>query len=143
MSASGMIDGVITNLEAASVIGASYVTTDYAILEKTSGCCAVVGWEEIEYDPIGFGDSTLKGIVNTILVEGYIRQTNNPAENMKQNSGFADKIVLSISSDDTLQGSVDMVRHIRAYRRPDELVVAGGVTWIPIYVQIDGFEFSS
>ena len=140
MSASAMIDGILTNLNSSSVLGASGASTDYFVLETTSACCAVVGWQNIEYRPITFG--TDGGTTHTILVEGFIRDNNDPAKLMRDSAGFADLVVNSLGSDDTLQGSIDIVQRVFARKNAGEVVSAGGLTWMPIYVEIDGFEFN-
>jgi len=142
MSASGMIDGIITNLCAASVLGASGASTDYYVLETTSACCAVVGWINDEFVPQTFGAPMEGGKTHTILIQGYIRDNNDPVAIMKNNAGFIDLLMDSLISDSTLQDSINVVRRIFSTRNPDEMVSAGGLTWIPTNIEVTGFEFT-
>lgn len=142
MSASAMIDGIITNLTSTSVLGSGGADTNYFILETTSACCAVVGWQNINYMPERFGTPMTGGITHVVMVEGYMRDENNPTDLMQQSAGFADLLVNSLISDDTLQGSIATINRISARRNPYEAVSSGGLTWLPIYVEVEGYEFS-
>lgn len=119
------------------------VSTDYYVLETSSACCAVIGWQDRDYLPATFGTPMAGGITNIVLVEGFIRVTNNPSSNMAQNAGFADELMSSLTSDDTLQSSIDTIQRIHAFRRSNEAVSAGGETWLPMYLEVFGFEFTT
>ena len=82
------------------------------------------------------------GKTHTILIQGYIRDNNDPVSIMKNNAGFADLLVDSLISDSTLQDSIETIRRIVAIRNPDEMASAGGLTWIPINIEVTGFEFT-
>ena len=142
MSASAMIDGIITNLTSTSVLGASGASTDYFVLETTSACCAVVGWQTVNYIPDTFGDPMSGGKVTIVEIEGFIREKNNPAEIMRDSAGFADLLTNTLISDDTLQNSIDTIRRVSARRNSGEVASAGGLTWLPIYIEVEGFEFA-
>jgi len=142
MSASAMLDGILDNLNSSSVLGASGASTDYYVLETTSACCAVVSWQSIDINPITFGEPMGDGTLHTMLIEGFVRDNNDPVQLMKDSAGLADLLTATLKSDNTLQGTIDSTMKITARKNLHELASAGGLTWSPIYIEIEGFEFS-
>jgi hypothetical protein len=140
MSASAIADGIITNLNAASVLGSGGASKNYEVMELTSGCCAVVGWTGGVSTPVTFGTPAQRGWTHTI--EAYIKDTGDHPAVMKNNFALVDKLIATIESDLSLQGTVQIVSEVRARRTPGEAVSLGGMTWYPMVVELDSTEFS-
>lgn len=134
-SASAIARGLINNLSAASVIGGCAVSTNYEVLETSSGCCAVVTWTDIISVPISFGMDTAEDYAH--YLEIYIRDEGNSTTTMNNVYALADKVVNSIISDQTIQGTVSMVSRIQGARRPHEAIEIGGQFWIPFYITVE------
>jgi len=135
-TASGILDGIITNITATSVMGANSACTAYDVLESTSVCCGVVGWQAHLSAPITMG--TNKERKWTHVIELFIKdQSEDPTGTMNKVTQLIDKVVSSLESDDTVQGTVDTVMEIRAGRSIGEALSVGGATWLPSIIEID------
>lgn len=139
MSASSVYEGIRDNLTAASVMGACTVSTNYSVLDTTSGCCAVVGWTEGISVPVTMGTDKQEGW--THIVEVFLRSGNDPISVMDNVIKLADKVMASLREDDTLQGNAEMLLEIRANRTPNETLIVDGQGWLPIRFEVDSTYF--
>ena len=142
MSGSAIADAIVTMLSATSCIGTDAVSTDYVVLEKTSGSCAVVNWVGMNEKLSTFGDPADKEIVWTHLIMGFVKDEGDPIEIYKRVLDFPDKVVTTLRSDDTLQGTVEMVKAIRGRRDPELAARAGAATWLPVFFEVDSLEWT-
>lgn len=134
-TASAIRDGVTTNLTAASVIGSGQVSTNYSVMESTSACCAVVNVINFVSEAMTFGN-TRRGTV-TILAELKLKDTGDHVTLMNNVPGLIDKVVGSLESDDTLQGTVDAIDRIEANWDPRIGEEIGGIVWIPVDLTVE------
>lgn len=141
ISSSTMINGILINLGSASVLG-NYVSTDYYVLEQTSDYAAVVSLLGTNFTPDTFGDPMSGRAYHTAMIEGYIRDINNPAATVESVAKLNDLIMNSLASDDTIQHSIDTITRINMRRNQNEAVSAGGHTWLPIYIEVEGYQFT-
>ena len=142
MSGSAMADALITMLSATSCFGASMVSKNsYQILEQASGSAAIVVWRNFTSVPTAFGNATAKDIVWTFEVTAFCKDTGDPQTLLNMTFAAVDVILNCLKADDTLQGTAENVVTIRGSRKPDEIVSAGGATWLPISVEVDAKEF--
>lgn len=134
-TASAITDAIITNLTATSVMGIKSACTNYKVVE-TSVCTAVVGWQAHASFPIAMGGG--KERQWTHVIELFIKdRSTDPAGTMNKTIQLVDKVVASLESDDTLQGTVDTIMEIRGGRTPGEALSVGGNTWLPMTIEID------
>jgi len=141
MSGSAIADAIITMLSATSSIGTDAVSKDYAVLETTSGSCAVVNWLGMNEKPVAFGDPTDKDIVWTHLITGFVKDEGDINEMYQRVLDFPDIVVTTLRSDDTLQGTVENVIAIRGRRDPELAAIAGGARWLPVFFEVDSLEY--
>jgi hypothetical protein len=133
-SASAIRDGCITNLLAASVIGPGQVSPNYAVMESTSACCGVVNVTGFVSEAMTFGNNR-EGTA-TILAELKLKDTGDPVSLIANVPGFIDKVIASLESDDTLQGTVKAIDRIEASWDPHVVETLGSVSWLPVDVLI-------
>ena len=134
-TASAIVDGIITNITAASVLGTKSACTNYKVLETTGACSAVVGWSAHSSFPVTMGTTKEKQWTHTI--ELFVKDNSDPVTTMNRTIWLIDKVVASLDSDDTIQGTVDTILEIRANRAIGEAFTAGGHTWLQSIVEID------
>jgi hypothetical protein len=134
-TASAIKDAAITNLSAASVIGGEQVSTNYSVMESTAACCAVVNVIGFVSNPMTFGNNR-RGTA-TLLIEAKLKDTGDPVSLMNNTHSFMDKIIASLESDDTLQGTVEGIERIEATRDPNIAETIGGATWLPIDITVE------
>ena len=135
-SGSAICDGVVTLLTATSMLGASMATVNnWKVLEKTSGSCAVVSITGLSFEPTTFG--TNKDQVWTIAILGYIKDTNHPTDDLSKINTMITSFADAIASDDTLQGTVGIVRSFRATRRAGDRLEIGGALWHPVEMFVE------
>ena len=137
-TASALIDALATNLGAASTLGSANVSTDYNVMETSSACCAVIGWSDVTSVPITFGGEFATGW--TCLIEGFVKDNNDPKLMMKNINKFFQTMKDSIESDTSMQGEIEAITEIRINRRPGEAYTVSGHTWLPITIEVDFLE---
>ena len=141
MSASAIADALVTMLSATSALGTGSVATNYSVLESSSGSCAVVGWTGFTSNPDTFGDPRERSCQWTMLIQGFVKDEGDPVATMNRVLATVDTIQAVINSDDTLQGTVEETLQLRGDRDPDTAVLTGGMTWLPLRVEVDCQEY--
>ena len=135
-----VVNALVTNLSAASVLGSAAVGKDYSILERSQGPCAVVfGMSEMISLPLSFGGERERRW--TYLVQMFIKDTGSASAVMDVHHTHTPLIVRSLETDQTLQGTVQRVDQIRASRTPGEALQVGAVTVFPIDVEVDVIDW--
>lgn len=129
-----IVDGVITNISAASVLGACAVGKDYSVMESAASAAAVVSYTGIRSYPATFG---LRERIATVRVELFIKDVTSPSAMMDYVSNISDRVVSSLESDETLQGTVEEVREVRATRTPGDVFSNGTVIYLPVNIEVD------
>jgi len=125
----------ITNLSAASCIGPNQVSNNYAVMESTSACCAIVNTVGFVSNAMTFGNQR-EGTA-TLLIEAKVKDTGDAESAMSNVDALVDKIFASLESDDTLQGIVKSINRIEATRDPRIAEIVGGMTWLPIDITVE------
>jgi len=141
MSGSAIADAIITMLSATSCIGTGAVSKDYKVLETTTGSCAVVNWLGMNEKSVAFGNPADKEILWTHSILGFVKAGGDVSETYQRVLDFPDKVVTTLRSDDTLQGTVTEVKAIRAKRDPELGATAGGTLWFPVFFEVDSIEW--
>jgi hypothetical protein len=142
MSASAIIDGLITALTASSAFGSENAGYHYGVLESTSGSCAVVSWINLTQT-----EETFANVTNerdwTFSVELYAKDTGNPVAVMSRLSSCIDTFLGVLEDDRTLQGTVERITEVRGTRPlpPDGFIDAGGATWAQMLCEVDAVEW--
>lgn len=136
MSASAIKDGLVTNLSAASVLGASAVDTHYAIMEKVKGAsCVVIGPPSLDpAEPETFGGKW--GRLWRFPMRGFVKHAN-PLTLMNNTIALIDDVVSSLESDRTLQGTAEEIVSIRSNHEPGEVLTAGGAEWTEVVFNLE------
>lgn len=138
----GIIDGIVTNLSSASVLG-SPVGKNYSVLETTQGTAAVVSLTGARAARSTMMDVEHESIW-TATIQLYTKDTGNASATLDRNMQDTGKVWRSLFSDDTIQGTVDQIDQIRLIRDPQELfVLNSGLAFLPSEIQIDVLEFYS
>ena len=139
MSASNVIQGLIDSLSAASALGACNISSDYQVMERASGCCAIVSWMGLNATETAFGGQ--EDYDWTFLVEGFVKDTGNINRTMTNTILFIDVVASALSNDRTIQGTVDKINAIRASRVPGVALQSQSITYLPINIEIDVTEY--
>ena len=137
-SASSIQSAIITNLSAASALGAASVDRHYGILETAPQWAAVVSWTGLLDSPNAFGESSERSWTHSI--ELFVRDSSDPLETMDRVAQVIDKTINSLKSDWTLQDTVGTITAIRANRNVGIAFNVGGNTWLPINIEIDTYS---
>lgn len=130
MSASAISDGIITNLSAASVVGASQVATHWGVLETTGACAAVVIFRGLESTPWALGNRRERFYTHRATL--YVKDRSGNATLLERDiQALTDKSVCSLELDRGLQGNPDIweVSSITGEHDPTNTVEAGGAMW--------------
>ena len=142
MSASAITDAIIDNLSATSAIGSCQVSTHYAVLEQTSGCCAVVSLAGVTDTPFTFQNQRTRAYTHSI--EFYVKDRGGDAFKMERLvQQLVDVSVCSLSVDRTLQGASDIreVSEIRVSHDIGAIAETGGISFYIATGEIDTVEW--
>lgn len=129
-----VVDGVIANISAASVLSACAVGKDYSVMETAASAAAVVSYTTARSTPATFA---MRERLVTIRVELFIKDVTSPSAMMDLVSDISDAVVSSLESDFTLQDTVEEVREVRATRTPGDVYSNGTVIYLPANVEVD------
>lgn len=129
-----VVDGVIANISAASVLSACAVGKDYSVMETAASAAAVVSYTTARSTPATFA---MRERLVTIRVELFIKDVASPSAMMDYVSNISDAVVSSLESDFTLQDTVEEVREVRATRTPGDVFSNGTVVYLPANVEVD------
>ncbi len=140
MSASAIIDGIITSLGAASVFGSNNVSKNYKVLESSSACCCVVNWTGYNHVVTQFGGGGNR--TWTFSLEVYSKDTGNASATIDKTILCIDKVAKAFEHDQTIQGTCEKINRITGSRRPGEAMIVGGFTWLPMPMSIEVLEWS-
>lgn len=142
MSASAITDALIDNLSAASVIGACQVGTHWAILETTSGCCAVINFSVLESNRWAMNNQHERLYTHEITY--FVKDTSGNAKIIeRQTQGLIDTSVCSLESDPTLQGAENIreLGQITVSHDPKTVAEMGGATWYMAEMSVNTKEW--
>ncbi len=134
MSGSAILDGLLANLKAASVFGENQVSTDYAVMESTAACCAVVSFTGFSASANTFGNEWAGAY--SFAVDVKLKDTGDPTLLPRKILEVLDMVMASLQSDDTLQGTATGLDRVEVNRTPGDVEIAGGATWIPVDMQL-------
>jgi hypothetical protein len=141
MSASAICDGVIINLSAASVFGASMVQmTTYDVLNTASGSCAIVNPLGLVSEPDRFGSPRARADEWKFGVDIYVRHNNNPTTTKTNIIKAVDGVRKSLGSDDTLQDTCLQTTAITMRYEPTRSIVVSGIAWQEIRFTIAALD---
>ena len=129
-----VIDAVIANISAASVLSACAVGKDYSVMESAASAAAVVSYTGMRSSSDTF--STRERLI-TIRCELFVKDVTSPSAMMDYVSDISDMIVSSLEDDLTLQGTVEEVREVRATRTPGDVFSNGTVLYLPVNIEVD------
>jgi len=135
-TASGLIDGLLTNLNAASVFGGD-ASISYKVLEQASGSCAVISVVGMEARPSTFGNPRSFDAVWMLRIEAFAKDTGDPGRLLERVVHVQDAVVFSLTADDTLQGTCDGLSRVRAAYEPGRALTAGGAAWLPVVFEVE------
>ena len=140
-SASGVCDALVTMLSAASVFGSGGAAWTYDILESHTGsAAAVISFLSLDRRPVAYGNPTDKEGRWLFSVNLFIKDAGNAKTTLTRVSAAIDAVISCVDADDTLLSTVELVTGLRATRKPDEYIEAGGATWLPVEMQVEGLE---
>jgi len=141
LSASAICDGLTTLLGAASAFGAD-CNSHYGVLESSSGSAVVIQWIGLASLKDQFGRVTDERTW-TMALDIFNKDTGDPVAVGNRNKACIDTVVACLESNDTIQGTCEWTRTIRASRPlpPDGIFEAGGATWFRITAEIDVVEW--
>jgi len=130
-SASAIADGFLANIGAASVLGPTNVSKNtYQVLESAASAACVVRWQNFTSRPVQFGDFDAEDTW-TFQLRLYLRDTGDAVALLNRTWTVPQKIIDSLRSDNTIQGTCIKINSIDA-NQPDDMVEAGGHTWLII-----------
>ena len=130
-SASAIADGFLANIGAASVLGPTNVSKNtYQILESAASAACVVRWQNFTARPEQFGPLDTRDTWQFQL-RLYLRDTGDAVALLNRTWTVPQKIIDSLRSDSTVQGTCIQITSIEA-TQPDDLIEAGGHTWLLI-----------
>lgn len=138
-----VINGLVTNLSAASALGPGAVGKDYGVLESVQTPSAVVSWLDYGSTVSAFGGVRDRGA--TFLVQVFLKDTGSASALMDSFPTTMSKVVASIESDETIQGSLDAgeyIADIRASREIGNAITNGTVTLFPFDIEIDVYDIT-
>ena len=131
MSATGITQGIIDNLSAASAIGACQVATHWAVLESSPCQCAVVSGVNLNSDPWALGGQHERIYEHQVILYVKDRSGNSRIIN-DQMQQLIDTSVCSLETDKTLQGNIDIREFQRLTVNYDPSVrvqITAGAAW--------------
>jgi hypothetical protein len=141
-SASAIGDALVTMFSAASQFGSGNVAKNsYKVLETSTGSCLTVQWVRYNYTPLAFGVPMTGRRTWSFSLKCWVRDTGNPTAAVDRVWKATDNIVACLTADDTLQGTVDLVNNINAFRDPELAITIGGATWLPFEFTLDAIQF--
>ena len=142
MSASAIADGLVTLLGSASVFGVGRVRKNsYEVLETSASSCCVIQWIGLNSDHTTFGNPYSPERTWDMKLDVYVRDTGNSQATMDRVWTVTDMTINALDSDPTIQGTVDMIRTIRARRDPNQFAEIGGAVWLPSEWTISVVEY--
>ena len=136
MTLKNVVDGIITNISSASVLGTSGVGKTYDVLKTGIDAAAVVSWNESLVSRSVFGSADESDNTETYLIELFLKDIGSASAIMDNVLDYSDKILASLLSDDTLQGTVKGIPSISATRIPGDLVSNGTLTYLPVDIRV-------
>ena len=136
-SASAICDALITMLTSSSVLGASMASiNNWGVLERASGCCAVVGFQGYKSVPATFGGGDYD-TEEMYFIHAYVKDTANVSVDLNNIQALVTTIANCIQADYSLLGTVDIVNQFTANRRPNDGLQVGGFLWLPIEMTVE------
>jgi len=137
-SSSAIADAIVTMFSAASQFGSGNVAKNsYKILETSTGSCLTVQWVRYNSTPLTFGVPMTGRKRWSFSLKCWIRDTGNPTAAVERVWKATDNVVDCLMADDTLQGTVDFLNNINAFRDPELAITVGGATWLPFEFTFD------
>lgn len=133
------INAIVTNLSAASCLGANSVGKDYSVLE-TSNMSAVVGVIAVRSVPATFQGQEIDFGV-TYAIEGFVKDTGSASALMDGVPDAMHKIISSLNTDLELQGTVKQITDIRADRSAESIVNIGTAIYLTFRVEVDVLDW--
>lgn len=141
MSASAIADALVTMLNAASVVGIGTTKkTTYELLETTASAAAIVKWRSFNSNPSSFGSPCDRTNTWNFEIKCFIRDLNDPGSATTKIWTLTDKILNCIASDNTIQGTCDMVNRISGDHDPEALFNINGATWLTFTINCEVVE---
>lgn len=129
-----VMNGIKTNLSAASCLG-NNVGFDFGIIDVADQWCAIIEWTDMDEAPAAYGG--VKAIEAAFLINGYVRVPSDVTDALPKTACFLDLVRNSLNSDETLQGTVEMMSLTRAKRQTGLTVtVDNGQNWLPIEITL-------
>lgn len=135
-----IVNAVVKNLSAASALGERSVGKDYSVLEKGQSPAVVVGWKRLT-PSVQTGFNGTRDRYWTLALDVYVKDKGSASGLMDELLTSIDKIILSLESDPTLQGTVAEITAIEAERVPGEAEVFGTVTYLPYKMEVSVTEW--
>ena len=143
MSASAMLDALVTLLSAASAFGSDMVTkATYDVLERASGSCAVLNVTGIHSRPDSFGNSRSRTRDWTFQIDAFAKDTGDPDALRSRLISIFDIVTGTLESDDTLQGTAEVTGDIDGNFSTATALEVGGALWLPAQFTITAREFT-
>jgi len=139
MSASNIADSLVTALSAASAFGTGNVSTNYAVLNSTSGSCAVITFSEFEIHQGVFGGGNGE-IIWTFVVEAFAKDLGDAFSTRNRTFSTVDTVINVLKTDPTVQGSVEdlvAIRGGKAILGEDKILESGETGWIYMPIEVD------
>ena len=133
MSASAIVDGMMTTLSATSNLGLAVVSKDYRVLESSSACACVISVLGYEGTKDTFGQTAAEDNwedVWTFSLEFFLK-AQSPSAVLDRLMMTVDKVVKAWKRDETIQGTCDNVISFTCSRTPGEVYSVGGHDWVP------------
>ena len=134
-----IVNAIVTNLSAASVLGSGRASKDYSVIETTQEPTAIVGFRAMAGQRDTFGGLDSAGWV--YLAEVIFKDKGSASSLMDSIITMSGKIYDSLRSDDTLQGTVEEIIAIRAERTPGEAFQTGTAALYKVDFEIDVLEW--
>ena len=134
-----IVNAIVTNLSAASVLGSGRAAKDYSVIETTQEPTAVIGFRSMAGQRDTFGG--LDSAAWVYRAEVFFKDKGSSSALMDAIVTTSGKVYDSLRSDDTLQGTVEQIFAIRAERTPGEAFQTGTVTLYKVDFEIDVLEW--
>lgn len=133
-TASAINQAFLDNLSAGSVFGEGQVSNDYGVMESTSACCCVVNPIGYLWEAMTFGNNRK----NTWqwLLEVKVKDQGDPGQLNRSAIAITDKVLLTLQSDDSLQGTVMEIGAVEMSQDLRELQEIGGHAWRALDVTV-------
>lgn len=132
----GIVEGIITNLSAASVLDTGHAGLDYSLINMFNEPVAIVGWTNMGPSE----EATFSGAVDRpirFVSELFFKDTGNACALMSDTLTVTNKVISSIESDWNLQDTVEKVMSVTATKPTGEAAEIGGLPTIMVTVNID------